>query len=502
MEMPHPGLKTRTKNKDIHPADNAGVGKKTRRSSAQVQQARDDQETARNKDKVELNKKMCLLAALEDKQQKEDVAYAKNTNHPPNRTPKTVAAAKGVDVDDDQSLSQGPTPSERGDSDGEQYEPQDSDDDEPPKQKKKPKKPGLSCADIIASRETRDESGTPATICGKKRKADKEKKGGKAKKTKSNDKRSGLISLIAIQPGAPKGLTRKQVCGGAAKWSLKHLAANTTDQFTNKVVPLARKLLNTAGDKPWGKLTVPQIQAIVDKVYGKGCHAVTPNGLWVSLTGYHLDSWHNGLGAQLHKYMLDIIHLYESDKEEDAKEGSGDDMDTSADASVDAANAPTGSPKPPKFKLNAPEGRATFVEWCLQTAPGGGTFAFHWKTWGNGVDKKGFLQSHIILHALAYHLTCLEAIPGGYECLGAHPESALLLATQVVHHELQFWRSGEYFVQTADGKKKQKRTWRATKFLLTIRGWDDDHWKEIIQAARKVEDDPVLSDDDDVVLSD
>ncbi|KAF8155159.1 hypothetical protein K438DRAFT_1777867 [Mycena galopus ATCC 62051] len=300
-------------------------------------------------------------------------------------------------------------------------------------------------------------------------------------------------SLIAIQPGAPKGLARKQVRGGAAKWSLKHLPANTTDQFTNEVVPLARELLGTAGDKPWGKLTVPQIQAIVDKVYGKGCHAVTPDGPWVGL------------------YMLDIIDSYESDEEEDAEEGSGDDMDTSADASIDAADAPTGSPKPPKFKLNTPEGRATFVEWCLQTAPGGGTFAFHWKTWGNGVDKKGFLRSHIILHALAYHLTCLEAIPGGYERLVAHPESALLLATQAVHHELQFWRSGEY----------QKRTRRATKFLSTIRGWEDDHWKEIIQAARsymelpgrkraqtisrsgsEVEDEPVLSDDDVVVLSD
>ncbi|KAF8135904.1 hypothetical protein K438DRAFT_1786671 [Mycena galopus ATCC 62051] len=206
------------------------------------------------------------------------------------------------------------------------------------------------------------------------------------------------------------------------------------------------------------------------------------------------------------------------------------------------ADAPTGSPKPPKFKLNTPEGRATFVEWCLQTAPGGGTFAFHRKTWGNGVDKNGFLQSHIILHALAYHLTCLEAIPGGYERLVAHPESALLLATQAVHHELQFWRSGEYvnpnklanffsadnyddtieFVQTADGEKKQKRTRRATKFLSTIRGgWDDDQWKEIIQAARsymelpgrkraqtisrsgsEVEDEPLLSDDDVAVLSD
>ncbi|KAJ7810165.1 hypothetical protein B0H14DRAFT_3480856 [Mycena olivaceomarginata] len=331
-------------------------------------------------------------------------------------------------------------------------------------------------------------------------------------------------SLITIQPAAPKGLTRKQVRGGAAKWSLKHLPANTIDQFTNEVVPLARELLGALGDKPWGKLTVPQIQAIADRVYGKGCYSVTPDD-WLS---------RNGLDAQPHKYMLDIIDSYESSDEEDAEEeASGDVMDTSDDAHLVAADAPTSSPKPPRFKLNTPEGRAAFVEWCLQTAVSG-SFAFHWK----GIFQ-GFLQSHIVLHTLPYHLACLEAIPGGYERLLAHPESAILLAEQAVHHELKFWRSGEYvnpnkpahffsadnydditeFVQALDGKKKQKRTRRATKFLSTVRAWDDDRWKETIDAARtymelpgrkraktvsrsgsEVEDDPVLSDDDDVVV--
>jgi len=130
--------------------------------------------------------------------------------------------------------------------------------------------------------------------------------------------------------------------------------------------------------------------------------------------------------------------------------------------------------------------------------------AFHWKTWGNGVDKKGFLQSYLILHAFAYHLACLEAIPGGYERLKAHPESALLMAEQAVYHELQFWRTGEYvnpnkpanffsvdncddtveIVQTAEGRKK-KLVRCATKYLSTVQKWDDARWAEVIEAARE-----------------
>jgi hypothetical protein len=65
-------------------------------------------------------------------------------------------------------------------------------------------------------------------------------------------------------------------------------------------------------------------------------------------------------------------------------------------AGVEAATAPDAdvavaaktATKPLTFKLDRPEGIAAFVAWALQPHASTGTMAFHWKTWGNGVDKK------------------------------------------------------------------------------------------------------------------
>ncbi|KAJ7200732.1 hypothetical protein B0H12DRAFT_1154408 [Mycena haematopus] len=243
---------------------------------------------------------------------------------------------------------------------------------------------------------------------------------------------------------------------------------------------------------------------------------------------------------------MDLIDSYEPNEEENDKENAEgndyDDIAADADASgiTTDPDTSTDTPRPLKFKFDTPEGVAAFVEWCLQSHPGNGSMAFHWKIWGDGADKKGFLQSNLILHALAYHLTCLDAIPGAYEQLDVYPESALLMAEQAVHHELKFWRTGEYvnpnktanyfsadncddiveIVQTPEGKKK-KLTRRATKFLSTVQKWDDARWQEVIDGAKdfmelpgrkraptlsrsgsEAGDDPVLLDDDVMVLSD
>ncbi|KAJ6531552.1 hypothetical protein B0H10DRAFT_2150473 [Mycena sp. CBHHK59/15] len=250
--------------------------------------------------------------------------------------------------------------------------------------------------------------------------------------------------------------------------------------------------------------------------------------------------------------MIDFIDSYETSDEEDTNDDNpvnpdaGDAVPAAVDASATTADADAranASAKPLKFKFNMREGVAGFVEWCLQSHDDSGTMAFHWKTWGGSVDKKGFLQSYLILHAFAYHLACLEEIPGGYERLKSHPESALLMSAQAVEHQLQFWRTGEYvnsnpnspanhfsidnyddtleIIQTANGKKK-KLVRRATKFLPTVQKWDDAHWEEVIEGAKEfmevssrkraqtasrsgseAGDDMILSDDDTVmVLSD
>jgi len=83
---------------------------------------------------------------------------------------------------------------------------------------------------------------------------------------------------------------------------------------------LARELVGSPKVKPWGELTITQIQAIVDSVYGEGEHVVTAEGPWVGLVSYHLNGWRNGLGAQPHKAMTKLIDSYKPSDEEDAEE--------------------------------------------------------------------------------------------------------------------------------------------------------------------------------------
>lgn len=92
MEMP--GLKTRAKNKATHPAVNAGVEKGTRRTPAQMQQAREAEQKRVDKSALQQQKALARLAAVEDKQLEEDDAYAETANHPVDRPLKKPSAPK------------------------------------------------------------------------------------------------------------------------------------------------------------------------------------------------------------------------------------------------------------------------------------------------------------------------------------------------------------------------------------------------------------------------
>ncbi|KAJ6570029.1 hypothetical protein B0H10DRAFT_2237989 [Mycena sp. CBHHK59/15] len=508
MEMPglKPGLKTRDKNKNTRPGVNAGVEKRTRRTA--VRQA----------------------GVLE------------------------VTLARGM------------------------IQTHDNDEDDVPKKKKK--KQVTSRADIIAARHTQDPPGTPAVAVAednRKKRKSKDKDVKKArKKAKLTKKKSGLekskslgdrgapaapadddsmvapggpavdddpdehverpktgkkkkgiptTPLIAIQVVAPRPPTRREQRGGTNKWTLKHLPAG---------------------------LTVKKIQDIVDRVYGEGKHEVAPDSAWVGLIGYRLSDWRSGIATQAIKAIDALIDTYDDDSDDDIEAGSND-IEAGSDPSVippaaDAAPAvaedavaPSGAPKALKFAFNTPEGIAAFIKWALQSHAESGTMAFHWKTWGNGVDKKGFLQSHLIVYTFAYHLACLAAIPGGYPRLDAPPIGVLLLSAQAVHRALQFWQTGEYVnpqktsshfsidnwgdtVINATGhvEKRGKLVRRATKFFGSLQKWDEARWKELKAAAAQWvevpgrkragssrsaseagDDDAMLSDDDAVmVLSD
>ncbi|KAJ7764025.1 hypothetical protein DFH07DRAFT_956294 [Mycena maculata] len=642
MEMPR--LKTRTKNKDTRPGVKAGVDKKKRPSPEEKQQALEAQKSADSKDKAARRDALQRLAVVEDEQHKEDLAYTETANHPPDRpskssTPKPLAtdsaptaAARGAGGDNPGS----------GDDDSQAYDPEDSSDseseaDDSEEDAPKSKKKKANRDDVLSKRSTRDSTGTPAVQGaednGKKRKstakAEKSKKKAKTSKKKSGlnkesksvgkdreaatrddddsmvapggpaidddsaevverpkkggKKVKGIPSQtsIAIQPVQTKQLTRKELRGGAAKWTLKHLPPGTADEFTNEVVPLCRQLAGTL--TPWSGLTVKQIQDIVNQVYGENVHEVTKESAWVGLVGYRLSDWRAAIAAQAIKAIEALIEdsrpaitVTVSDGEEDvelvlvdafpddsaeaaeaaAPNADGDSagaaapnadgdaagavvLDTNGDAAVLDANDDTADTAP-RWKLYTAKGMAAFVEWALETRPDIPTSPFHWRTWGDGVDKKGFLQSHLIVYTFAYHLSCLAAIPGGYKRLDAQPVGALLLSVQAVQRALEFWRTGTYVnplkasshfsvdnwgdIQAAGNvdKKKNRLVRRATKFLASVQKWDDKRWKEVKEAAdewvelpgRKrgatgsrsaseaSDDDPMLSDDEILVLSD
>ncbi|KAJ7820477.1 hypothetical protein B0H13DRAFT_2451626 [Mycena leptocephala] len=383
-------------------------------------------------------------------------------------------------------------------------EPDASEEDVTEKKKKKQKRASTSRGDVLGTRRIQDGLGTPVVAVADKDQKKRKAKGNDAdsekpkKKPKVSTKKSGLNksksggpqaphadddsmvlpggpaldndaeehverpktgkkkkgvpteSLITIRPAPPRPLTAKEVRGGAAKWTLKHLP----DELAGCL-------------PPWTKLTLKHVQDVVDQVYGADKHEVTAEGPWFGLVGYRLNSWRHSIGAQSLKAISEFLESYEpdSDKEIDEMENeddepeddglaTGDDGGSIPSAAippatgVEAATAPDAdvavaaktATKPLKFKPDRPEGIAAFVAWALQPHASTGTMAFHWKTWGNG----GFLQSYLIVYTYAYHLSCLETIPGGYTRLEAPAIGALLMSAQATQRALQFWRTGEY----------------------------------------------------------
>ncbi|KAJ6549570.1 hypothetical protein DFH09DRAFT_1086817 [Mycena vulgaris] len=392
---------------------------------------------------------------------------------------------------------------------------------------------GLKVAATVAEDDSMVAQGGPALDDDSKEHV--ERPNGKKGKSKTGQP----APVIAIQPVPSKAPSRTAQRQGAAKWTLKHLPSGTSDEFTNELVPLARDLAGTL--PPWTGLTVKQIQGLADRVYGPGVHTVTLESAWVGLIGYRLSDWRSGIASQATRGIEALIAAacasedvseYDSDYADDNTLDSGaaggavptdpafveegaDAASASASASApappaaaaDGAPDATVAPKVQKFTFDTPVGISAFVEWALEPHESG-TMPFHWKTWGGGVDKKGFLKSHLIAYTYAYHLTCLAAIPGAYTMTRpgdppkpkSQPVGALILSVQAVQRALQFWRTGEY-VNTGkttsyfsvenwgdhaveDKKGSERRlVRRATKYLRSVQQWDEAHWEELKAAA-------------------
>jgi hypothetical protein len=103
----------------------------------------------------------------------------------------------------------------------------------------------------------------------------------------------------AVQPK----LSMKDTRGGDEKWKLQHLGVNKADEdkFTNAVAPRARK--KTGALDPWANISIGEVKAIIDEVYGPGVHEVTADGPWVGLVHDNSDDCDNVL--TMGRLMLD-----------------------------------------------------------------------------------------------------------------------------------------------------------------------------------------------------
>ncbi|KAJ7511316.1 hypothetical protein B0H11DRAFT_2387032 [Mycena galericulata] len=484
MEMPR--LTTRKKNKETRPGVKAGVEKKTRPTAAEKEEKLAAEKAAVAKEKAAAKKALNQVAALEDKQRQDDIAYAKTANHPTDRSaPDTPAATAGV-ATEGRSEARGGDPGSGDDSEpyqpgddesGEDSEPEgessddESDEDEDTgSRKKQKKKKRATRADIVSHRKTQDSTGTPAVTEDKNKKrkaADKPAKSAANKKAKPTPKKKGGLNNAKpkLDPAPPADNDSMVALGGPA-------------------------LDNDGGE-----------------------------GIERPKTGKKAKGWWFPTAAD------DVVSTTAPIADDTVPNTDLDAADVVPDAAPDAAVAWD-------FKTRA--GIAAFVKWAMQAHTDSGTNAFHWKTWGDGKDKQGFFQSHLIVYTFAYHLSCLATIPGSYERLTARPIGALLLSAQAVERMLQFWRTGEYVNPgssssyfsgdvwgdtTVIGKKgKRIRVRRATKFMATIEKWDEDRWTELIAAAEEwmelpsrkrsattsrsasEADDDVMSDDDVVMV--
>ncbi|KAJ7654892.1 hypothetical protein B0H17DRAFT_1099330 [Mycena rosella] len=305
------------------------------------------------------------------------------------------------------------------------------------------------------------------------------------------------------------------------------LPAGTAHKFTEEVIPLARELLGTLD--PWARLTIPQMQSVVDRVFkpplvqgkaGPSLYKVTADNEWSGLLGYRTTDWHNNFAKGAVKAMEALIKVHkarpsekpgeELDPAQSRSDGGAVEPDpTQGESDVDAAEElaateePIAAEEPAKWRalpLDTPEGRAKFVEWAFEES--GDTRAFHWETWGHGVKKEGFFFSYLILYTFHAHLAVLDQIPAKYAHSTVHPYSALLLAVQAVERNLKYTSTGDFkappglpgqfsFDNYGDIKErvsatKNRLTRRTTKFLAVLKGWDADQWEEFLESSAEL----------------
>ncbi|KAJ7642524.1 hypothetical protein B0H17DRAFT_1216420 [Mycena rosella] len=354
------------------------------------------------------------------------------------------------------------------------------------------------------------------------------------KQSKGKKRGKPVESVIKVTL-PPKPPTLKELRNGRPKWTTNDLPLGAALRFKEDVTPLIRELMGFQND-PWARPTNDAVQDLLDMVYDEEDAPVhdVDDPVWQGLIAYRLNDWRGALAAQAIKgiqVMIDeakkkpppdasssdppateSVHPDDDDEaaapegsvsedaEASAPGGSEDEDDGAAapDDEEDEEDEDEDEDEDEEFDLRTPEGVAAFAEWALQVVDH--TSPFHWKKWGKGVRKVGLFEGDLILYTFAAHLAAVAHHPSKYPCADPPnpPVRAIILCIQAVERALRAWRTSELMLSSkpidyfskdhwADTTKqrngKDVKDRRATKYVSTLRDFDDDQWHAIYETA-------------------
>ncbi|KAF8880830.1 hypothetical protein CPB84DRAFT_1851762 [Gymnopilus junonius] len=256
--------------------------------------------------------------------------------------------------------------------------------------------------------------------------------------TKTSKKLLPSIVKVTEAKSGPPACTKKDAHGGARKARESNLPDGAAEDFRNKVTP---KVWILAGTMPsaWKGLSVPQIQSLVDEVYGAGTHTVKHDSPW----------W----------------DLFSITEEEYTKEDLAEEASTYCSVPL----GELGSQDEDDMR----------------------------------VKRKGRFQNELILYTLANaHFSEFEDVPNPQDIYDDEmPIGALILALQAVEHAFKFWTTGEFVEDSKlkfnadtyddllerkkkpDGSVKEVLTHRSSLYLPSVQSLEKKHWVSIFEAA-------------------
>ncbi|KAF8873811.1 hypothetical protein CPB84DRAFT_1753167 [Gymnopilus junonius] len=263
-------------------------------------------------------------------------------------------------------------------------------------------------------------------------------------KNNADNSLDSIVKVSEVKSMAPtQGLSKKAQQGGDKKAKLKHLPDGAAAIFKEKLQPLIKILAGT--QPPWGSLSVPQIQSLVDEVFDTGSYTVEHDDTWCDLVAYHLSNWRNSFRNYANEVVTAHIQEFE--------------------------NAGY-SPEQLKEYVN----KYTMLEG--DQAP---TARFHWLSWewddeAEKFKRKGLFQNYLIVYTLAKaHFSEFEIIRDPRTLPSDEmPIGALILALQAVENAFKYWAEVEVLTR------------HASLYLPSIQALMMDHWVSIFEGAEEI----------------